>query len=110
MYPVQPDSVCRVALVGGDGRSLVNGLPPWIRAEIFGSARDRGNGELRRLERALRAGDFQLVVLMVRWCGHSCSRTVTRLARLTKVPVLVVPGGGSSALRNVQAILGGGVW
>lgn len=98
----------RVALVGGDCRVDLPSLPPCIVLNRYGSSRHAGNGEQRRLIEAIHAGMVDLVVLLVRWVGHSTSGRVRAACRRASVPVLIVPGGGSSALRRLSALLSGG--
>lgn len=80
----------RVAVLGGDarqqGRWCELGTPTYFQARRFG-----GNGELRRLESALRAGTFDHVVILARWNGHSATTKVRRLCRSRGVPVTLVP-------------------
>lgn len=85
-----PTPFRRVAILGGDarqeGRWLELGTPVYFQARRFG-----GNGELRRLERALRAGTIDHVVILIRWNGHSATEKVRRLCRSRRVPVTLVP-------------------
>ncbi len=80
----------RVAVLGGDarqeGRWLELGTPVYSQARRFG-----GNGELRRLESALRSGAIDRVVILARWNGHSATTKVRRLCRNRGVPVTVIP-------------------
>ena len=80
----------RVAVFGGDARQAAKwsslGEPVFFCGRRYG-----GNGELRRLESALRAGSLDRVVILARWNGHSATVRVRRLCRLRGVPVVVVP-------------------
>lgn len=80
----------RVAILGGDsrqeGRWSELGEAVYFQGRRFG-----GNGELRRLERALRAGSFALVVILARWNGHAVTSKVLRLCRSRGVTVMIVP-------------------
>lgn len=58
---------------------------------FFQAGRFGGNGELRRLLSALRAGAIDLVVILARWNGHSATARVRRLCRSRGVPVTLVP-------------------
>lgn len=98
----------RVALVGGDCRVDLPSLPPHVVLERYGSRRDTGNGEQRRLIESIHAGVVDLVVLLVRWVGHSTSGRVRDACRRASVPVLIIPGGGSSALRRLSALVSRG--
>lgn len=101
-------TIVRVALVGGDCRVDLPSLPPNVALERYGSARNVGNGEQRRLIESIHAGMVDLVVLLVRWVGHSTTGRVRAACRRASVPVLIIPGGGSSALRRLSALVSGG--
>ena len=80
----------RVAVLGGDGRQEGR----WAQlgeVDHFRGRRFGGNGELRRLERAIRAGSFALVVILARWNGHSATEKVMKLCRSRGVRVMIVP-------------------
>ncbi len=74
----------RVAVYGGDGRQVER----WGMENVvfFPSSRSGGNGPLRRLEAALRAGGIALVVILWRWNGHPETTKVRRLCRQLGVP------------------------
>jgi hypothetical protein len=82
--------LCRVAILGGDARQKSRwapyGAPIFFKARRYG-----GNGELRRLHSALRAGSIDLVIILARWNGHSVTRKVRHLCRRLGVDVFVVP-------------------
>ena len=61
-------------------------MPVYFQARRFG-----GNGELRRLETALRSGTIDRVVILARWNGHSATTKVRRLCKSRGVPVTFVP-------------------
>ncbi len=67
-----------VAVLGGDGRP-VSGVPRGAR--IFRAQGSAGNGELRRLLRALRSGSIAKLIILARWNAHSATAAVTRLCR-----------------------------
>lgn len=67
-----------VAVLGGDGRP-VSGVPRGAR--IFRAQGSGGNGELRRILRALRSGSIVKLIILVRWNGHSATAAVSRLCR-----------------------------
>lgn len=60
----------RVAILGGDGRNAGRwaGLGEY---EVYQSRDAGGNGELRRLEEAVRYGKITRVVVLARFTGHS---------------------------------------
>lgn len=83
-------NVRRIALLGGDGRR-----PPRFEGvasnDLFQGARFGGNGEARRLERALRSGGIEKLIILARWNGHSVTRRIRKVARACGVEVVVVP-------------------
>lgn len=85
----RPDRT-RVAVLGGDGRfrpETLNGC----EVRVFLGRRYGGNGELRRLERSLRSGRIDRVLILARWNGHSATTLVIRLCRALGIPVEVRP-------------------
>lgn len=90
----------RVALVGGDGRVDLP-MPPNVRLDRFGSARDGGNPGIDAVLRSIATGGPDAVVLLVRWLGHSVSRRIRAACKRAGIPCIVVPGGGSAAARAV---------
>lgn len=83
----------RVAILGGDARQegRWSDLGEFGEAVYFQGRRFGGNGELRRLEQAIRAGSFALVVILARWNGHATTSKVLRLCRRRGVTVMIVP-------------------
>ncbi len=79
----------RVAVLGGDGRFSHASLPG-CDVRVFQAGRYGGNGELKRLEMALRAGGVDRLVVLARWNGHSATRAALRLCRKLGVPATVV--------------------
>ncbi len=91
-YPssTPPQRYRRVAVVGGDGRpSSWRDLGRAVR--VFTARRYGGNGELRRLERALKTGTYDHVFILARWNSHSTTRRVLALCRRRSIPVTVIP-------------------
>ena len=80
----------RVAVLGGDGRFRSDDLAG-CEVRVFLGRRYGGNGELRRLERSLRSGRIDRVLVLARWNGHSATSLVIRLCRALGVPVEVQP-------------------
>ena len=70
----------RIAVFGGDARQLHRGAR-YGAARFFQSPRSGGNGELRRLVAALRAGSIDCVVVLTRWNGHSATGKLRRICR-----------------------------
>lgn len=95
-----------VYLVGGDSRSTA-GFPPHVAMRHFGSTQFGGNGCLKRVLDGLRTGRVDLVVLLTRWIGHSAAREVRDACSVRGIRLLVVPGGRSSAIREVMKHLAG---
>lgn len=87
---VRPAPEPRVAILGGDRRQEGR-WSDYGRAVYFQAPRSGGNGQLRRLKDALRAGSIRLVVILARWNAHSVTRAVQRVCRTRGVPVVVVP-------------------
>lgn len=79
-----------LAVLGGDGRFRPDRYPDHD-VRIFRARRFGGNGELRRLEQALRSGGIDRLLLLARWNGHSATGRVLRLCRLLDVPYEIVP-------------------
>lgn len=80
----------RVAVLGGDGRAARrDAFPP--SARHFPARRYAGNGPLRSLTQALRAGSFDRVFILARWNSHATTRRVLRLCRQLGVAVEVIP-------------------
>ncbi len=83
---VSPD---RIAVLGGDGRQSRH-FSDGVR--FYKSNRTAGNGELRRLEKAIRSGSIDLVIILARWCGHSASQHIRRLCRSQDIEVQFLRG------------------
>jgi hypothetical protein len=78
----------RVAVYGGDARQVER----WGAANVvfYESSKFGGNGELRRIESALRAGTIAEVIILRKWNGHSGTSKVRKLCRRLGVPFRVV--------------------
>ncbi len=79
-----------VAVFGGDGR-LRSGLIAAPKVTLFKSPHYGGNGDLRRLQAALRAGSYKTLVLLARWNSHSATRKLRVLCRRLGVRVVIMP-------------------
>lgn len=84
-----PAGLLRVALVGGDDRLCLD-PPDDVEIKIYKSTDHGGNGELRRILAALRAGSIDLVLVLRRWNGHSATTAIRRLCRKLGVACQVV--------------------
>jgi hypothetical protein len=51
----------------------------------YGSQRDVGNGEFRRLSAAIHAGTIDHVVILARWNGHASQAELKRICRSNNV-------------------------
>ena len=80
----------RVAVLGGDGRFRSERLPG-CTVRIFRARRYAGSRSLRDLERSIRAGGIDRVLILARWNGHSTTRRVTSLCRKRNIPVEIIP-------------------
>ena len=78
----------RVAVFGGDLRKLSRALADLDHVELFGSTGQTGQGELRRMSAALRAGAVQQVCVVIRWAGHGEVDVIRRLCRVLGVACL----------------------
>ena len=80
----------RVAVLGGDGRFRPEKLPG-CRVRLYRGCRYGGNGELRRLEQALKAGTIDRLIVLARWNSHSVTSRALRLCRRLQIPVQIQP-------------------
>jgi dTMP kinase len=95
----------RIAVLGGRG----DGGPLGRLGEtvvMFGSPGDAGTGPVRRLEAALQAGSFVVVVVLARWGAHSATRRVRKVCRATGTRFVVWPGGLSSLAIELAPLAG----
>lgn len=79
----------RVAVFGGDGRPRP-GLVDAPEIVTYPSAGYGGNGAVRRLEAALRAGTIGTLVILSRWNGHSATRKLRRLCKQLGIRIVIV--------------------
>jgi hypothetical protein len=93
-----------IAVIGGDGRPASwQALYDVVR--LFPSARNGGNGSLRRALAAIRKGKIKRVVLWTRWLGHSDSRAIEAACKRVGVPLHRVRGGVSSMRALIAAFV-----
>lgn len=71
----------RVAVFGGDLRRSARVFTERDDLELFGSSGQTGQGEMRRLSAALRAGRVDRVYLVIRWAGHKDIETIRALCK-----------------------------
>lgn len=96
----------RVALVGGDPKRLVV-LVEGVVVQAFGSARDVGTGELKRLQQSIRSGALDLVVVLARFVGHSMYDVVRDECRRARVRCRLLPCGASGLVKHLRALVEG---
>jgi hypothetical protein len=94
----------RVVIVGGTAHEQ-GSVPEGIDVRRFASSRYAGNGSVRRAAAAIDGGSADVVVLLVRWIGHSGSDQVRAAARRSGVPCVIIPGGVSSLDRLLRLLL-----
>jgi hypothetical protein len=85
-----------VALVGGLADPIDDLAADTIELRLFGSRRDAGAGELRRLQASVKRGGIDEVWILCCWMGHSESRAIVRLCRKRKIPVRMLGGRGQA--------------
>ncbi len=85
----------RTAIVGGDGRRLKT-LSYGPATRIFPAAKYGGNGLIRALFAALRAGHIERVILLIRFVDHPTSERIKRMCRRLGVPVQRFAGSASA--------------
>lgn len=92
----------RVAILGGDGRNPER----WAalgEVEVYKAPRDGGNGEMRRLEAAIRAGGIARVLVIARFNGHSGMKRLRRLCRAHGVRFVVMVGHPNAQVPTQQS-------
>jgi hypothetical protein len=99
-------SVQQAVIVGGDTRFGAVTAAGWD-IHAFASSRYGGNGSIHRAETTITGGTVDLVLVLVRWLGHSDSERVTRSCAAAGVPFLLVRGGFSAVRRELQAFARG---
>jgi hypothetical protein len=61
-----------------------------LQIRVFGSPRDTGVGDFKRLEAAIKAGSIDEVYMPVRWNGHTTTKNVAKLCRDRGIPVYLL--------------------
>lgn len=79
----------RVAVIGGDGR-LSPRLVDAPEIAVYRSPRCGGNGDARRLEKALRKGSFGVLIVLTRWNSHSTTQKLSRLCKKLGVKIVLM--------------------
>lgn len=91
-----------VLVIGGDGRRFGGRHGRGVEIRACASSKYGGNGRLHGVLAAIRAGAFDLVLVMIRWLGHSESAAITAACRIAGVPFRMIPGGMTSASRALS--------
>lgn len=105
VYPgFMPDEHISVAIVGGCRR--IDDPPRHVSLICCPSSRYAGGARFRSALEAIRNRAVAIVIVLVRWLGHSEFHALTRACRAANVPLVVVPGGVSSARRALIACTG----
>lgn len=91
----------RILVVGGDARSAAILHVAGVEVETVQGTNYGGSKSYHRITAVIRHGAPDLVVVLVRWLGHSESARLSKLCSTAKVPCLLVPGGLSSAKRQI---------
>jgi hypothetical protein len=97
-----------VAVVGGDGRRPKPDLTA-VEIQSFPSSKYGGNGRHQNTLAAIRSGSFELVLMLVRWLGHSDSRAIALACHAAGIPCRVVAGGMTAAMRDLRDFIDGEV-
>lgn len=101
------EAVFRVAVVGGDGREFECAIPD-VAVARFPSRRDGGARGVRSVERVIKNGTVELVVLLVKWLGHSDFSAIKRLCGVHAVRCLSLSGGKSALCELVRSEVASG--
>ena len=93
-------ALSRVLVVGGDGRVAAVAIEG-ARLHVLASSRFGGNGGPRRARAVIQSSGADMVVLLIRWLGHTESGAVVAACRAAGIPVLVVRGSASALKREL---------
>lgn len=66
------------------------------QVRFFGSSRDTGVGDLKRLEAAIKAGSIDEVYMTTRWNGHNTTQIVRQLCRDRGIPCHLLDAAGKA--------------
>lgn len=91
-----PPSRSVILVVGGDARQGDRVVGSTL-VRAVASSKHGGSGKHRAVIAALRAGGVRLVLLLVRWLGHSESRAIASTCRTVGVRYLLVATGLTAA-------------
>ncbi|MBK8265017.1 MAG: hypothetical protein IPK80_27240 [Nannocystis sp.] len=78
-----------IALVGGiaEAKESDRQITDDSELRLFGSVREAGVGELRRLLLSLKRGSIDEERIITCWIGHSQSRAITKACKKLGIPV-----------------------
>lgn len=74
-----------------------------MQVRFFGSPRDTGLGDLKRLEAAIKAGSIDQVYMQTRWNGHTTTQTITRLCKDRGIPCFLLDAAGKARRKSEWA-------
>ncbi len=97
--------LCRVVIVGGDNRFQtleVAGARIWS----FGSSGQSGSGSLRQAKAKIKGRAVDLVVVAIKWLGHSDHAAIEAACRKAKVRLVKAMGGFESIEACILKFLG----
>ncbi len=83
-----------VALIGGIPEEPQADAGAEAEIRVYGSAKEAGAGELRRLLASLKGGGIDEVWILFCWIGHSESRAIQKVCRPRGIPVRFLGGRG----------------
>jgi len=80
-----------------------NAFAAAMQVRFFGSPRDTGLGDLKRLEAAIKAGSIDQVYMQTRWNGHTTTQTVTRLCKERGIQCFLLDAAGKARRKSEWA-------
>ena len=73
---------------------------------FFGSGKDTGQGDIRRLEACIRAGSIDEVYMITRWNGHVTTQTVRELCKKQGIRVHLLDSTQRARRKGMAASCG----
>jgi hypothetical protein len=61
-----------------------------VQVRFYGGVKDVGQGDLKRLEAAIKAGSIDEVYMLIRWNGHTTTHIVSKLCRDRDIPCCLI--------------------
>lgn len=65
-----------------------------VQIRYYGSPRDTGTGDMRRLEAAIKAGSIDEVYMTACWNGHGVTQQVSKLCKDRVIPCHLLDAAG----------------